>query len=468
MLKNLTKNLSTLPNSVITYIVVSTIVLFLSSFFRHILFNSNAFDLGIFDNGIYLISQFKEPYVAFRNLHILGDHGAWILYAIALFYLIYPSIYWLFIVQSLAFSLALIPIYYLSKQEKLSHQQAKTICLVYLFYPVVFNVNLFDFHPEVIAIPLIFAALLATKLNKFNWFAICIILILGCKAVLALNIIALGVWLIISQRRQKFGWFAMIAGVVWFLVATQLIIPHFSGEEAAAVGRYSFLGDSVVEIATNLIFKPQIILSYLFTLTNLEYLLLLISPVIWGLSWQSSVNLIPAIPTLFLNLLTDYQPQKDLIHQYSLPIIPFLILTVMVSLASGYSLLKSNRNIIIWSLVGFIALAKPGFFAAKYLQNLDTWKASNQALTMIDSQGSILTASQFSPHLTHRPILKLATQDLEYDDLTEFDYILLNLDNPGWNSNREVVDNLINKAQNNSHFKLVFAQNNIFLFKQIN
>lgn len=116
---------------------------------------------------------------------------------------------------------------------------------------------------------------------------------------------------------------AIFSGIFWFIIATQLIIPAFSGEEAAAVSRYAFLGDSVSEIALNLIIKPQIILSHLFTLANAEYLLLLFLPVIPVLAWQEIPNLIPAIPTLFLNLLTEYQPQKDLVHQYSLPIIPF-------------------------------------------------------------------------------------------------------------------------------------------------
>ncbi|WP_425354774.1 DUF2079 domain-containing protein, partial [Limnoraphis robusta] len=65
-------------------VIVSTIILFICSSLRHALFQSNAFDLGIFDNGIYLISQGQEPFVVFRGLHILGDHGAWILYPLAI------------------------------------------------------------------------------------------------------------------------------------------------------------------------------------------------------------------------------------------------------------------------------------------------------------------------------------------------------------------------------------------------
>jgi uncharacterized membrane protein len=448
-------------------ITISTIILFVASSIRHILFQSTAFDLGIFDNGVYLISQGKTPYISFRGLHLLGDHAAWIFYPIALLYFIFPSVYWLFIIQAIALSFGALPTWYLAKIAGLKQSQANTVALVYLLYPLIFNINLFDFHAEVIALPAILWAILAAKVNKLWWFCTAIIIILGSKAVLALTVIALGIWLLIWQKKRSYGIIAIITGVSWFMVATQIIIPHFSGEEAAAVGRYSFLGNSVFEIAKNLILKPQIILSHLFTLVNLEYLLLLLAPVIWGLSWRHLSNLIPAIPTLFLNLLTDYQPQKDLIHQYSLSILPFLILTVIASLATGNSWLKNNRHIIIWSLIGFLALAKPYYFTSKYLNDLNTWKATNEALMMINSQGSVLTAAQFAPHLTHRQVLKLATKDSTYNDLTKFDYILLNLDNPGWNSNQEVVLNLINKAKQNSHLKLIFEQDNIFLFTKV-
>jgi uncharacterized membrane protein len=448
-------------------ITISSLILFIASSTRHALFQSTAFDLGIFDNGVYLISQGQKPYITFRELHILGDHAAFILYPLALFYVIYPTVYWLFAIQAIALSLGALPTWYLAKLASLKESQANTIALVYLFYPLIFNVNLFDFHPEVIAVPAILWAILASRLNKLWWFCTAIMIILSCKAVLSFTVVALGIWLLIWEKKRNYGITAIIAGLSWFLIATQIIIPHFSGEEAAAVGRYSFLGDSVLEIGKNLILKPQIILSHLFTLANLEYLVLLFIPVIWGISWQQLTNLIPAIPTLFLNLLTDYQPQKDLVHQYSLAIIPFLILTVIASLQVKKTWFKSNIKIIIWSLIAFIVLAKYGYFTSKYLNCLDTNQATREALTMIKTKGNILTVAQFAPHLTHRPMLELAINGSENKELNQFDYIFLNKRNPGWNSSPEIITNLMEKAQENSNFKLTYQKDDIFLFQQI-
>ena len=142
--------------------------------------STGAFDLGIFDNAIYLISQGKTPFVTFRGLHILGDHGAWIFYPMALLYKIHPDIHWLFFIQALSLALGAAPLWCLSRVSGLTESQSKTLVLSYLLYPAIFNVNLFDFHPEVMAVPAIFGAILAVKLDKFWWFVAAIIGILSC------------------------------------------------------------------------------------------------------------------------------------------------------------------------------------------------------------------------------------------------------------------------------------------------
>jgi len=181
-------------HSLVYLISINSIILFIASSTRHALFQSTAFDLGIFDNGVYLISQGKEPYITFRELHILGDHAAWIFYPIALLYKLYADVHWLFALQAIALSLAALPTWYLAKLSGLKNSQANTIALVYLLYPLIFNINLFDFHPEVIAIPAILWAVLAARLNKLFWFGVAIIIILGSKAVLALTVAAMGIW----------------------------------------------------------------------------------------------------------------------------------------------------------------------------------------------------------------------------------------------------------------------------------
>ena len=95
------------------------LILFGCSSLRHALFQSNGFDLGLFDQAIYLISQGQEPIVSLAGFHFLGDHAAFILYPLALFYKIYPDVHWLFAVQAIALSLGALPTFHLARQAGL-------------------------------------------------------------------------------------------------------------------------------------------------------------------------------------------------------------------------------------------------------------------------------------------------------------------------------------------------------------
>ena len=447
-------------------VAIATLLLFVCSSLRHALFQSTAFDLGIFDNAIYLISQGQEPIVSFRGLHILGDHAAWILYPLALLYAIVPDVHWLFAVQGLSLALGAGPTWYLAVQAGLSKAQAYGLAVAYLLYPAIFNANLFDFHPEVIAIPLILGGVWAARAKKLGWFCSAIIIILGCKAVLALMVVAMGLWLIISEKRLPYAIIAIILGTAWFIVATQLIIPAFSGEEAAAVGRYGFLGDSVTEIAANLLFKPGLVLGNIFTVANLGYLALLFAPWLWGISGKHLAPLIGAIPLLLLNLLTDYPLQKDLIHQYSLPILPFLVLMAIATLAGGDGWLRSRKAIIIWSVVTWLALAKFGYFGGKYLQSLDTQAATRIAISRITTKNSVLAPATVVPHLTHRPRIAAIDNSIPQPVINEYQYVMINTRHLGINVDPSLVNNLLLRLQQSPEFKLDFQQDDVFLFSK--
>ncbi|MBE9128865.1 MULTISPECIES: DUF2079 domain-containing protein [unclassified Coleofasciculus] len=445
-------------------IAASALILFGCSSLRHALFQSAAFDLGIFDQGIYLISQGEPPICSLIGFHILGDHGAWILYPLSLLYKIYADVHWLFAVQAIALALGALPTFHLARQAGLKEQQATAMAVVYLLYPLIFNINLFDFHPEVMALPALLAAILAARLERIGWFSVAILFILGCKAVLGLTVAAMGVWLLLFEKKRWCGAIALVAGIAWFLIASQVIIPRFSGQEAAAVGRYAFLGDSVLEIAKNLLLKPGLVLGNIFTLPNLEYLILLVSPLIWGISLQHLAPLVGAIPTLLMNLITDYQPQKDLTHQYSLPVLPFLLLAVISTLAASQGWLQNKRGIILWSLVAFVALGKFGYFGSRYLESVDTWYATREAVAQIETKGSVLVPAQVAPHLTHRPIVKLAIAGSESADLAEFDYVLLNMRHPGWGSSLQVATSLLERLKNTPEFQLSYQRDEVYLF----
>ncbi|MBD1806908.1 DUF2079 domain-containing protein [Microcoleus sp. FACHB-SPT15] len=448
-------------------ICVSALILFVCSSVRHALFQSSAFDLGIYDQVIYLMSQGQPPISSFLGFHHLGNHTAYSVYLLGLLYKIYPTIHWLFAVQAIGLSLGALPIWHLARHAGLNESQATAMAAVYLLYPLIFNLNIFDFHPEVMAVSVILGAVLAARLGKVGWFCCAIFFVLGCKAALSLTVVAMGVWLLVFEKKRVCGAIAIVAGVAWFIIATQIIIPQFSGTEAAAVFRYAYLGDSVLDIAKNLLFKPNLVLGKIFSLGTLEYLALLLSPVIWGLSPRYLTPLVAAIPALTMNILAAYPYQRDLIHQYSLPVLPFLLLSVIATLAAGKGLLRNKREIILWSLVAFLALAKFGYFWSRYLRPIETWQATKDAIALVKTKEGVLASAHIAPHLTHRTLIKAAFPGSESADLNQFRYVVLNVRYPGLGLPMEVGTTLVKRLSQTPEFRLSYQRDDVFVFEKV-
>ncbi|HEY9651725.1 MAG TPA: DUF2079 domain-containing protein, partial [Coleofasciculaceae cyanobacterium] len=165
-------------------------------------------------------------------------------------------------------------------------------------------------------------------------------------------------------------------------------------------------------------------------------------------------------------ILAESSTQRNLVHQYSLPILPFLLLTVISTIAVGKGWLRHQRGILLWSLVAFLALGKYGYFGSIYLDSLDTWNASRDAIAQIHTQGGVLTSSSIAPHLSHRPIIKLTNAGCESADLKEFEYILLNQRHPGFGSTPEVVPHLLERLQKTPDFQLIYQRDDVYLFRQ--
>jgi uncharacterized membrane protein len=458
-------------------IAASSLFLFACSSLRHFLFRSGALDLGMFDQAVYLISQGKPPIsTLLEDIHMLGDHAAWVLYPLSLPYTIYPNVHWLLAVQAISLSLGALPTWGLARQAGLSQAQSIAMAVVYLLYPVIFAANWFDFHPDVMALPALLGAIWAARANKMGWFIAAIVLVLGCKEIMSLTVAAMGLWLIVFEKKPRYGAIALFTGILWFFIATKVIIPSFGGGQATGVERYSYLGSSVLEIIINLVLKPWLILGKVFSFETFKYLAFLAVPVIWGLSPRHLAPLVGALPTLLLNVLSDKGLQLSLFFHYSLPLLPFLLVCVISSLASGHTLLHKRRAIILWSvgvlLAGVLLRLSPGQIKYNYVFDWSGWQATRDAISQIQAKKGVLTSSEIVPHVSHRQIVRslkdpsTGTPELASFNLDEIDYVLINRNNQSLIIVQEAIQKLINQLKNNPKFKISYQRHQVYLFER--
>jgi uncharacterized membrane protein len=186
-----------------------------------------------------------------------------------------------------------------------------------------------------------------------------------------------------------------------------------------------------------------------------------------GLSFRHLAPLIAAMPMLMMNILSDAPTQRNLVHQYSLPILPFLMLAVIAAIANGASLLRNRRAILAWSLVSFLVLAKYTYFGSRYLSSLDNWRATNAAIAQVNPNSSVLTSHEVIPHLSHRALINFPNNaNVPLSNLAQFDSVLLNLRHPGWLNTPESTAALVKQLQADSRFHLGYQRDDVYLFTQ--
>lgn len=451
----------------------TTLILFGFSSLRHALFQSTALDLAFFDQLVYLASQGLPPISSLLGFSLIGDHAAFILYFIALFYKVKPDVHWLFFIQAIALASGAIPIYALSRQANLSQVYSRAIALSYCLYPAIFNINFYtDFRPEAIAVPSLLWAIWAAIANQTWQFIIAILLVLSCKDILSLTVIAVGIWLIIQEKRFFYGCFAIILGIIWFIFTIIYLIPQLRQGQAGGVVFYSSFGNSFSDIIIKIITDPNLVLSKLFLPDRIFYYFLLILPIIIAINWRAIASILPATPILLLNSISDYSAQRDLIHHYSLAIFPFLFIWIINSIK--YFKQEKQRQwlkpkwLIVWAIISFIVLAKYSFFWNRYLSNLSNLDDLRTAVNLVSSPGGVVTNSTIAPHLSHRSVIKIIDQQISLTQIQNqsINYVLIDQKNLDRDISPELIQTFIEQLKQQPNWQLNYSQGEVFLFEK--
>lgn len=388
-------------------IAIATSVLLVASSLRHVLLQTSALDLAVFDQWVYLLSRDLPSISSFFGFHVLGDHAAFILYPISLLYRLFPDIHWLLLVQALALAIGALPIYALGMQSGLSTRDCKTLAFCYVLYPAIFNINFYaDFRPETIAVPALLWAVWASTAKKTGQLTVAVVLVLSCKDILSLTVIALGVWFLLAKHRRVYGFGCIAVGSLWFAFTIGYLVPLLRHGEPGGMGFYNSLGGSLTHVALNVLANPGLLISRAFLPDRLSYYLLLIAPVIFGLHWRQIGILIPALPMLLLNILSDYAGQRNLINHYALPVFPFVLLWLVRSMSfyrqRGQRQWLNARFLVGWSIIAFLALGKYEYFFTRYLSRLPTIASAYEAIALVQPQDRVLAPSYLCPQVSQR------------------------------------------------------------------
>jgi hypothetical protein len=174
------------------------------------------FDMGIHDQGIWLLSRFKNPYVTVVGRDYLGHHFNLVAFLYVPFSWLGAGPKFLYFTETLALAAGAVPVYLLARDQLGNKWLGTAFGAAYLLHPTIQWINWWHFHPDALMItPLLFAWWFATR-ERWRSFAICCLLAVMAKEDATTAVVMMGVVLTVRHWRtdKRIGLFTMRAGVV--------------------------------------------------------------------------------------------------------------------------------------------------------------------------------------------------------------------------------------------------------------
>ena len=372
-------------------------------------FGTFDYDMGIFDQEIWLAAHHLNPFITIRGLNMWANHVNPIIYLLVPFYWLGAGPHFLSIVQTLAFAISAVPLWLLAKDRLRKPWLALGIPFAWLLYPSVEWMNWWHFHPETLGIPAFLFAYWFADRGRWGWYSACVVLVLACKEDAAFPIMALGV-LVAFRHHRRAGLITLASALSWFLICVEMIMPSANGGLSPFyLYRFSTLGNSIGQIIWNLFWHPSRVFTLALQSDRYRYYAELFLPVL-GLALMAPATLFLAVPTLLENVTNNEGYAHDIKFQYT----SFVVTGIFLALVEGFGGFRRER---LRALVGALSVVavisnvtwSPSPFDAKQYRGGNwTFVASPRVqvlaemVTMVPADAGVSASYTVVPHLSHR------------------------------------------------------------------
>jgi uncharacterized membrane protein len=393
-------------------ILVWSVVFISLGWQRHARFGTFGFDLGIYDQAIWLLSRFKTPFITLRGLDFWGTHANAILVLFVPFYWLGAGPIFLLIAQVASQAAGAVAVYLLARDRFEARWPAVAMAGVLLLHPTYQYLVWEFFHPDALALgPLLFAYW-AARARRWNWFVVAGVLALATKEDVALAIVVLGV-LIAARGDRRIGIITSAVAAAWFMFATRVIIPFANGIGPFYDSFFGEFGNSASEVATNVLSHPGKAVDVATRPNRMSYYRMMFAPVAF-LPLFAIPTLLLGAPMLGVNALSSFPYQQEIRYHYAALVLAAIILATVEAIAWLGKTATARAFLV--GLVAATSLAStvawgPSPIGIKYRSGL--WALHpdprnvirEKAVDLVPSQGSASVHYNFAPHMTHRELV---------------------------------------------------------------
>lgn len=279
------------------------------------------YDTGTVDQGIWLAGHSSDVFVTVRGLPLLGDHVRLVSYVLAPLYWVWDDLRALLIAQSVVLALGGWLVWRIASRQMPSRPWlGAALAVSYLLNPAVQNLNLDHVHPDAFATTLLLFCINALRSGRLGLFAVAAALAMSCKEDVPLVFVAWGFAMLFDARLRRFGVGLMAVSGAYFALCLLVILPWFND-----VGFFRMSSRGIfVGFAANGS-DPFWLFGKLWTAESGQYLFSLGLANLF-LFLAAPLSLLPALPALAANLLSNSIAPRNLEYHYQTSIIPFLYL----------------------------------------------------------------------------------------------------------------------------------------------
>lgn len=376
---------------------------------HHRSYGTFGFDMGINDQGIWLMSRFEEPFVTIRGLNYLGHHVNVIAFLLVPLYWLGAGPESLYLVQTAALAVAAVPVWLLARDHLGGGWASLVPAAAFLLNPAIQWITWWHFHPEALAVaPLLFAWWFARH-RRWGWFSVMIALALSTKEDVALAVFMLGLLLLVRRPRRP-GLLTAVAGLAWFVIATRVWIPAFNSGRSPFYAAEIFpqFGNSTGSVIWGIITSPGLVLELVTEEGRLRYY----RELLWPVGFVSLMGwpfLLIAAPQVAINVLSSNPLTHSIRYQYAA--VPMV--AVFVALAEGLGFLRRWRT---WApRAALVAVAACAVWANVALSpsplgdEYYVWakpqprhRAMDDAIAMVPPEAGVSANYHLVTHLSHR------------------------------------------------------------------
>jgi uncharacterized membrane protein len=403
------------PEIVLTSLVIVWSVVFIRlPQLRHDRFGTFGFDLGIYDQGVWLLSRFEDPFVTVRGLDLFGHHANLFLVLLVPAYWLGAGPTFLLAVQVLAQASGAIAIFLLARDLLKSQWVGVALAAALLLNPTYQWLTWEFFHPDAVSIgPLLFAYW-AARVRRWGLFWVAAVLALLCKEDVALSMAVLGLLVAFRGRRVR-G--LVIAGVsaVWFVLTTRVLIPAQNGIGPFYDTFFGDLGRSPTEVVFNSVRRPATTWDLATASDRKSWYWRMLAP--WAMLPVLDLRaLLIAAPMIFVNVVTAFPYTRDFRYHYSSLVVAVCAIATVESIAWVSARARDGfdaaRNILVAAVL-CCALVTTHYWGASPLARdyrSGIWPlapdprvaAKEAAIARVPDDASLSASYNIVPHVTHR------------------------------------------------------------------